>query len=216
MKKLIIIVLISLVAIVCIFGLRIASVVAESNAKLETQTPHLRIVSPDPIIADSTFKVSAFAQLNDESNEAVPILRIIRESDNTYISGKAMKFAYVTDYTMIAPTSTGAYKLEFEGMKQAFFVHPISAELHILSEVIYPTKPFQIKLETNSHGARQRITIENSTGGILQIINNGLDQDFSRGTLEVIAPEEAGSYRLIYKNSRGEDITSVSFEVSPS
>ncbi len=214
MKKLVIILLIALAAIILIFGLKLFSVTSDYNAKLEAQVPHLQIVTPEPIIADSAFKVTAFAQLSDDSNQSVPFIRILKKEDGAYVSGKALKMAYLTDYTMMAPTQSGAYILELGGIEQPFLVQPIDASLHLLSDIIYSAQTYQINLETNSHGARQSIALENIKGELIQTINNGLEQDFSTGILDVMAPEAAGSYRLIYKNSIGEDITSLSIEVT--
>ena len=114
MKKLVIILLMVLAAIILIFGLKLFSLTSDYNAKLKAQVPHLQIVTPEPIIADSAFKVSAFARLSDDSTQSVPFIRILKKEDGTYISGKAMKMAYLTDYTMMAPKAAGSYILIYK------------------------------------------------------------------------------------------------------
>jgi len=96
----------------------------DKNGKdwLEEQAPHLTILSDEPIVVDSWIKVSAFSPSN-EQRDYVPMIKIIKLSDNSYHGGKAVKFLMQTEWSLIAPSEAGDYILQYEGMEEPFAVH---------------------------------------------------------------------------------------------
>lgn len=182
------------------------------SSEIDEQTPHLVILSESPIVADSIFKVSAFAGADDD-RESVPIVKIIRGSDNSYQGGKALKVLSQTEVSMLAPFESGAYVLRLGDMEQNFNVQPIVSELSLSKHTYKPGESIAVMLDTNANG-NEVLTVETQMGHIIETIRNGWDQNFSTESIHVSAPLELGAYKLIYRKSTGEAIASISLQIA--
>lgn len=202
----------ALIALTVIFmGYNIWMIDTALSSKIEAQTPHLEILSEDPIIADSILKVSAFTAINDDGGP-VPVVEILRVKDDVYQGGKALKVIWQTEVSMLAPSESGAYVLRLGDMEQNFNVQPIVSELSLSKHTYIQGESIAVMMDTNANG-NETLTVETHAGRVIEIIRNGWDQNFSTESINVSAPLEPGTYKLIYRKSLGEEITSVSFQV---
>ena len=203
----------ALIALAVIFiGYKIRMIDTALSSKIDEQTPHLEILSEGPIVVGSIFKVSAFAAINDDGGP-VPIVKIFRAKDGAYQGGKALKVIWQTEVSMLAPSESGAYVLRLGDIEENFNVQPIVSDLSLSKHAYKPGEAIALMLDTNANG-NETLTVENQTGRVIETIRNGWDQNFSTESINVSAPLEPGTYKLIYRKSLGEEIASLSFQVT--
>ena len=203
----------ALIALAVVFiGYQIWMIDTALSSKMEEQTPHLEILSEGPIVAGSIFKVSAFAAINDHGGP-VPIVKIFRAKDGAYQGGKALKVIWQTEVSMLAPSESGAYVLRLGDIEENFNVQPIVSDLSLSKHTYKPGESIAVMLDTNANG-NETLTVETQAGRVIETIRNGWDQNFSTESINVSAPLEPGTYKMIYRKSLGAEIASLSFQVT--